>query len=259
MIALLLACRTTLVAPVPAPAADPTQAYADLLARVVTNEGFVDYDLLAVNRAPLDAYVAWLGRARNQPHTPDGGLAMYLNAYNALVLFSVLEHGRPASVKDVPGRWVSTPGAGFFVDTAFAVGRDHLSLWEIEHERIRRRSEDLRAHAAMNCASRSCPPMVRSVFKEKVLDAQLDRQMKRWINDPERGVRVDGDEAVFSPIFDWFSADFHLWTGGDDPCTTAAAYAQPELATNLKTLAARGCPHRFADYDWRLNDAKAAP
>ena len=146
-----------------------------------------------------------------------------------------------------------------FVDTAFDVGRDRLSLWEIEHERVRRRQEDVRVHAAMNCASRSCPPMMRSVYREKVLEAQLDRQMKRWVNDPARGVRIEGGEAVFSAIFDWFSADFHLWTGGVDLCTTAAAYAEPELAGGLKALSAAGCPHRFAPYDWRLNDTRGPP
>lgn len=255
MIALLLACRVAVDAPVPAPATDPSEAYEALLAEVITVDGYVDYDALSANRGPLDAYVAWLGRDKNTPKGATGATAMYLNAYNAFVMFSVLAHGRPASVLDVAGRWTGTPGEGFFFDDAFDVGRERLSLWEIEHERVRHRAQDVRVHAAMTCASRSCPPLARSLYREKTLDLQLERQMRRWVNDPARGVRVEGEVAVFPAIFDWYAADFHNWTGGDDLCTTATKYAAPALAQALATRGAAGCPHRFDAYDWQLNEA----
>ena len=78
--------------------------------------------------------------------------------------------------------------------------------------------------------------------------------MRLWVNDATRGVRVEQDEAVFSALFDWYARDFETWSAGLDPCTLAAQFAEPELAGQLTQLAELGCPRRFMDYDWALND-----
>lgn len=250
----LLACRDTLVAH-PVSARDPLKRWDAALNAVVTEDGLVDYDALEARRDDLDAFVAFLGR----PHALGGPKkmdrhALWLNAYNALVMFQVLERGRPESVLDVPGV-VPIPGSGFFLETDFRVGGERLSLSEIEHERVRMLELDLRDHAALNCASRSCPPLRASLYVQQGLPGQLDAQMRRWVNDPERGVRVDGEVAHFSAIFDWYARDFEFMSAGRDPCAIAATYADPPLSDRLLTLSERGCPRAFLPYDWSLNDA----
>lgn len=254
---LIAGCRIAMEPP-PAPADDPSAGYAALLAEVVDERGLVDYDALAANRAPLDAYVGWLGRPKGRSNDGDDRLADDLNAYNAFVLWGVLETGRPASVQDVPGRFFSKPGAGFFVERAYTLGYDHVSLWELEHERIRVRSMDVRVHAAMNCASQSCPPLRRELYDAKRISQQLTDQMHTWVNDP-RGIRVTPDHLEFSPIFDWFAKDFSFWTGHKTLCEVTAKYAEPALAERLDTLNTQGCPAPFFEYDWRLNDQALAP
>lgn len=255
MIALaLLGCRQTLEPP-PVAVKDPGRRWHLALQEVVTDDGLVDYDALEARREDLDAYVAFLGR----PNALDGPMkvdrhAFWLNAYNALVIYQVLERGRPASVLDVPG-WLPVAGSGFFVETDFRIGRERFSLADIEHERVRMIELDLRDHAALNCASRSCPPLRAGLYVQDGLPAQLDEQMRRWVNDPERGVRIDGDKAVFSAIFEWYARDFELMSAGEDPCTIAAAHADPPLAASLRALAERGCPRTYLPYDWSLNDA----
>ncbi len=251
---LLFACRATMSSDAEG-MGDPTAAWNSVLGLVVTPEGLVDYDRLERNRQALDEYVAWVGTPKAVPGRPDERLAFSLNAYNALVLFAVLEDGRPASVHDVPGRLFSKPGAGFFVERQFAVGNDLLSLYELEHERIRGRSQDYRVHGALNCASRSCPPLGSELFTGADLDAQLDVAMRRFVEDPERGVTVEEGTAVFSPIFDWYARDFTVWTVGKDLCAVAAKHARGPLASDLSALSKQGCPHRFRAYDWSLNDA----
>lgn len=258
VLASLAACRTPVDPRVDAPRGEPTVAYGELLARVVTDDGLVDYDMLEAERGPLDRYVAWLGKPRRVARA-NIRHAFWLNAYNALVLYGVLEAGRPDSVLDVR-HGVPVKGVGFFIQQAFLVDGQRQSLWEIEHERLRGRVMDIRDHGALNCASMSCPPLRNELYAggAAALNQQLRDQMAKWINDPVRGVRIEEGEAVFSPIFDWYAHDFDLFTAGDDLCTTAARFADPPLKGRLHRLAQQGCPHRFFDYDWALNDAGRA-
>ena len=249
-----LACRTTLTTDVD-PDGDPRKAYGKLLADVVTDDGLVDYDLLDKRRKALDRFVAWLatdeahmGKKAKQRH------AYWLNAYNALVLFQVLERDRPESVL-TPSGWIPKPGAAFFVETAFIVGGEAVSLSEIEHERVRMLELDYRDHAALNCASMSCPPLRAELYTPGELQNQLHDQMARWVMDDERGVRVEGDEAVFNPIFDWFARDFVFTSAGMDLCEIAATYATGSKQAQLQRISENGCAHRFFEYNWSLNDA----
>lgn len=247
-------CRT-LVGPDRAPPdADPSDAWDALLQRAVTPDGFVDYDVIAADPEPLDAFVAWLGKPRPKRDREAPRHAWYLNAYNALVIWAVLHDGRPASVRDVRG-WLPAPGAGFFVERAFLLDGHPTSLHEIEHEWLRGRVMDARDHAALNCASRSCPPLRAGLYTPDGLGEQLDAQMARWLADPERGLRVEGDTLVLSPIFDWFAWDFAHFTAEPDLCLALAGYADPPLDAALRAHAATGCRRRFFDYDWALNDA----
>lgn len=249
----LAACRPVMAPNTTPPKADPTSLWSETLSKVVTPDGMVDYDLLEAEREHLDAYVAWIARprrvARDNPQH-----AFWLNAYNALVMYAVLEDGRPASVLDVSG-WLPRPGSRFFFERAFIVQGQPTSLWEIEHERLRGRTMDIRDHAAMNCASASCPPLRPSVYRATQLDKQLKEQMAIWMADEARGVRVRRNQAWFSPIFQWFAHDFSFFTAGDDLCTTAARFSEGDRKDTLEALAEQGCPHGFFEYDWSLNDA----
>ena len=251
----LLGCRDAMYPKVSAPDREPAAEYEALLAEVVTDEGLVDYDRLEENRLPLDRYVAWLagknplrGKATGDHH------ATWLNAYNALVLFQVLERGRPASVRDVEGV-LPFAGSGFFYETAFRVEDNWVSLGEIRDERLRMMELDLRDHAAMTCAARSCPPLRRELYRRAELESQLRTQMRNWVGDEARGVRIEGKEAVFNPIFDWYARDFEFFSAGKDLCEISSNYVERSLAQELLDLSARGCPHRFSDFDWSLNDA----
>ena len=257
VIALLLGgCRTSMGPPDGTAALDAPYDWQDLLYEVVTPDGLVNYDLLEERREVLDQYVLWLADELNWSGkmTKDRHGA-YLNAYNALVLYQVLERDRPASVLE-PRRLLPVDGAAFFLETQFKVGHEWLSLSEIEHERVRQKELDIRDHAALNCASRSCPPLRNELYhsKQSLLRAQLDDQMTRWVMS-DRGVRIEDGVVVFNPIFDWYARDFHFWTAGRDLCDIAASYATGGLARELAALSDLGCPHRFFEYDWSLNDA----
>lgn len=252
--ALLAGCSVTVGPKVPPPKIDPSAAWEAVLHQVVDDDGYVDYDKLAAHRKPLDAYVAWLSTGR-MPIAGEARLAYQLNAYNALVLWLVLDVGRPASVLDVPPTafWPGGPGAGFYHQRMFRFGADRLSLARIENERIRNPAQDIRVYAAMNGGCRSDPPLRGALYRGDRIDFQLQDQMSRWIMDEDRGVRIEHGVAVFNPIFHHYAHDFATWTAGDDLCTIAAGFAWGDLQTRLESLADKGCPHRFFKWDGRLN------
>jgi len=251
----LTGCRRTMEADPALPASkEAVGAWGDALAKIVTDDGYVDYTALEQQRIPLTNYVAWLaseeaweGRVTKDWH------AQYLNAYNALVLFQILERGKPPNVREVRD-WIPVDGAAFFHFTQFELGVEFLTLSEIENERLRWKEMDYRDHAALNCAARSCPPMRPELYRTGQLKDQLEDQMSHWVMDDARGVRFDGDKALFNPIFDWYARDFSFFSVGEDLCTIASHYATGEKQLILEGLAAKGCPHAFYPFDWALNE-----
>jgi hypothetical protein len=170
------------------------------------------------------------------------------------VLFQVMERDKPDSVMHAR-YWLPIDGAAFFHFTQFELGVEHLTLSEIENERLRWKEMDYRDHAALNCASRSCPPMRAELYRTPVVRDQIEDQMNRWVADDARGVRFEGEKALFNPIFDWYARDFSFFSAGQDLCTLTAEHAKGEKKDTLERLAAKGCPHEFFAYDWALNQS----
>lgn len=230
-----------------APADDPTQAWGELLEQAVQDDGFVDYQVLRDDPAPLQAYVGWLALEPG-PLERDARFARAINAYNAFTLAGVLHHWPIESVRDVKLGPLGFWGAGFFVGQRFTLDGQATNLKDLEDDRIRAALQDPRLHAAINCASAGCPPLRDGLFTADDLDAQLDEAMRRFI---ETRVTLDGETVVFSQIFEWFGADFTDWTDHETICSYVAAYDDRFQTIDVS------CPHRFEPYDWSLNDKPA--
>jgi len=236
VIGLLTACRTV-VGPEVAPSEDPTQAWGAVLAEVVGDDGLVDYD--RVDRDVLDAYIGWTSEGR-VPRAKEQEAAFWLNARAARVMWLALEARAHGTLLDDRGK-------------AFTFGAERLSIDEIEDERLRLPLQDVRLHGGLWSATRTGPPLRDELWVGRLLDAQLDDQMTRWVDDPVRGVRIVDGAAVLDATFAAYPRDFHDWTAGDDPCTTAARFSARRA--ELVALAREGCPHGFAPADLALDDA----
>lgn len=252
---LLAGCGHDVPVP-PLPAADPTARWEARLNEVVTPDGRVDYDALRADPAALRDFVGWV--ARHGPESDhfrllddDRRLAWHLNSYNALVLWGVLEAGPIGSVHDVPAP-VGPPGTGFFGWWRFEVDGERTSLWRYEQAVILATYEEPLAHAALVCASRSCPPLRPDLYRKETLRTQLEDQMRRWVAGGG-AVAQEGDTFVFNAVFDWYADDFARWSGAATPCAAVRPWADEQLAGALD--AAPDCPHRFAPWDWALNAA----
>lgn len=250
---LLAACGHDVPMP-SSPRVDPSLRWQETLERVVRADGLVDYTLLRERRRVLEDFVGWVGA--HGPETDgfrllddDRRLAWHLNAYNALVLYGVLLAEPVGSVRDVPAP-AGPPGTGFFFWWRFRVDRERMNLHWYERGVILPTYQEPLAHAALNCASRSCPPLRPELYRAKDVDTQLADQMSRWVNGGGAVEREPGG-FVFNAIFDWYAEDFRAWAGAGSPCAAVRPYADEALARALDALP--DCPHHFAAYDWALN------
>ena len=161
----------------------PIEAYARVLERFVNDRGEVDFSALARDRADLEAYVIHVAG------TPFGDfaagherLAHYINAYNALSMYNVLDSGIP----DTHAGWRKVR---FFYLKELVIGGRLMSLYAFENDVIRKLGEP-RVHFALNCSARGCPILPRAPFTARGLEEELDRETRRFFSDM-RNLRVD--------------------------------------------------------------------
>jgi hypothetical protein len=175
-------------------------------------------------------------------------LAFWIDAYNVLAIDWIVRNHPVESIKDLGSLlwpvWRREAGR---------IGGRPYTLHQIEHEIIRP-LDDPRTHAAVICASTSCPALRREPWRADRLDAQLDDAMRIWMADREKGLRVEPTgEVTLSRIFDWFEEDFEA-AGG--VLTFAARYApEAEREWLERNPQARV---RYFEYDWRANDLESA-
>jgi hypothetical protein len=165
-------------------------------------------------------------------------LAFYINAYNAWILHEALAKYPTKSVKDL----LFT----FFLSKRLKVAGEQMSFNDLEKDAIRKKFNEPRIHFALNCASRSCPPLNREAFRGGQLDAQLEKLAVGFINSP-RGVdyKAGQKSAALSAIFNWYKEDFKA-AGG--PLAFINPRRKPPLPNDIKIT--------YQDYDWGLNEVK---
>jgi hypothetical protein len=149
----------------------------------------------------------------------------------------VLENYPIKSVRDI------APLFGVFTQPRIMLGGKKVSLNYLEKSILIPEFKDPRVHFAINCASASCPPLLDAPYSAAKLNAQLDAQSKAFANGS--GVRVSGNKAQLSKIFDWYSADFK-----------ASGEATGFLNKYRSEPIAAGTKLSYFEYDWSLNEAR---
>lgn len=244
MLILILVFATMLIMVTLSPgnSADINILYNELLARHVRN-GLVDYSGLKKEETILDNYLRDMERADMSKFSENGRFAFYINTYNAWTLKLVLgSYPEISSIKEIRNGYGSP-----WKIPLIKVGGKFLTLDDIEHSILRPEFKDPRVHFAINCASRSCPPLAARAYEGTTLDKQLSEAATKFINDRENNY-FKGDTLHLSRIFYWFRKDFD-----NDPIDFASRLARGELEKFIKN---RGdtIRIRYLPYDWSLND-----
>lgn len=218
-------------------------AFGSLLKAHVKN-GLVDYQGFKADEAALDVYLAYLANISPIDLDRSEQMAFYINAYNAWTIKLILMHYPGVeSIKDL-GTLFKSPWKKKFV----RLDGELVTLDHIEHDILRPKFHDPRIHFAINCASKSCPPLLSEPFTGSRLDGQLDGAARRFINDPHSNYQK-GDTLYVSRIFKWFAEDFD-----HDILGFFRSYAVGKLAAQIAD-AGNPIKIKYLDYDWSLNGA----
>lgn len=214
--------------------------YDRLLAKYVSDAGvkYAAWKSQPADMNALEEVVEEIGKENVEGQSTEEKLAFYLNAYNAWILHETLGKYPTRSVKDL----LFT----FFLSKRIRVGGKQMSFDELEKNVIRRDFAEPRVHCALNCASKSCPPLQPKAFRGDQLDGDLEALAVAFVNS-RKGVAVapDGKSAELSMIFNWYQKDFKS-VGG--PVAFINQRRQPPLPNDIKIT--------YQKYDWSLNEAQ---
>jgi len=205
-------------------------------------QGRVDYDGFKKDEALLNDYLSILGAVDPDSLPERHQFAYYINVYNAFTIKLVLtRYPGIDSIKDIGGVF-SSPWDQKFIPLKKGV----FSLDDIEHKILRPVYKDPRVHFAVNCASKSCPPLQNEPYDGERLDQQMNEQAREFINDG-RNTFFQGRTLFLSRIFKWFEDDF-----SENPVQFVRRYAAGDLKQQIDNSKDR-MDIRYLDYDWSLN------
>lgn len=221
------------------PRVDPTP-WDQILHQYVNQQHLVDYaKLKQKDWTKLRDFVASFGQPGPQRLSSAGQKALLINAYNAMTIEWIVENYPTKSIWNTPRP---------FKARRFRLAGEEISLDEIE-SRLREMG-DPRIHAALVCASLSCPPLRREAYVADMLDQQLDDNVREWLATPELNqFNPDKNEAIVSPIFKWYGKDFDSFPGGLRGFLIK--YGPPEAMAKLDKGTFK---ISFQNYNWGLND-----
>ena len=246
---LLGGCSTLVQSPASTPRVTLKEAergYARVLQRHVNDRGEVDFAALRDDTGgsgirALEGYVAAIAlTSLNAATTADARLAHMINAYNALSMYNVIASNIPRSHNG----WAKV---NFFILRKFEIGGTAMSLYAFENDIIRRLNEP-RAHFALNCSAVSCPQLPRAPFTAENLDAELDRETRKFFAQSQN-LRIDHATRTvfFNEILKFYTEDF---TPVHAP--SLIAYAQRYSGQNIPPDYATA----FMPYDWTIANSK---
>ena len=212
----------------------------------VDDEGWVDYQGWVKDSQNLHRYLEdIMSHHPNEKHwSKDERLAYWINAYNAFTVALILRNWPVESIKDIKS------GVGFINsvwDIKFiTIEGNEYDLNNLEHGIIRPKFKDARIHAAVNCASYSCPRLRNEAFVAERLDEQLDDQMRSFLSS-FRNDFSDPERPKISSIFKWYGDDFE-WQH-DKLRDFLAEFSPVELPQKPE--------FEYLEYDWGINAQSA--
>lgn len=218
--------------------------FADLLKRYVKH-GVVDYQGFKSEEEKLDGYLKVLKKTDTGRLSRNEQFAFYINTYNAWTIKLILgAYPGIKSIWDLGGRIIKWRSP--FRKKMVRIEGKTISLDYLEHGMIRPRFKDPRVHFAVNCASKSCPPLISEPYIGSILDQQLDASTRAFLHNPQRNY-LQANTLYVSKIFKWYAEDFD-----NDIVSFFLRFAQGELKEKL-IVQKDEIEVKYLEYDWSLN------
>lgn len=238
----------------------------DQILDLYVRDGLVYYKALQSERARLDRYVSSLDvpAATYDAWSPLQKQAFWLNAYNALVLQTVINR------YPIPGKAPQFPASsirqihGAFDKTKHQVAGKSVTLDEIEED-VLAEFKDPRLYLALGRGAVGSGRLRSEAFSGDRLEKQLESVAADFLMHDQM-IEIDRDAGVVSvtPILSWREAEFVAAydTGSTgvfaerSPIERAIiAFVQPRLLPLERDFVRQnGFRVVFHPFDWRLND-----
>lgn len=238
----------------------------DQLLDVNVRDGFVYYRAVRSDRGQLDRYIASLNVAKGayDGWPREDRIAFWLNAYNAIVLQTVVNHypiqGRSsmypaASVRQIPGA---------FDQAKHRLAGRSVSLDEIE-KAILPEFKEPRVYLALGRGAAGSGRLRSEAYAGPLLAAQLDAVQAEFVSN-QAMLRIDrlNEEISVTPVISWREAEFIAAydKGGEGPYAARSsieravlAFITPHLLRLEREFVQKNAFRLvFHQMDWRLND-----
>ncbi|MCX7550904.1 DUF547 domain-containing protein [Xanthomarina sp. F2636L] len=207
--------------------------WSTFLEKHVNSFGEVNYQAIQIDQDLLEASLKSFSKTKPESSwSKDETLAYWINAYNAFTIKLIIDNYPIKSIKDLKNPW----------DQKFIpIGKQSMSLNEIEHEILRKMNEP-RIHFAIVCASKSCPKLLNKAYLPSKLDLQLTVATEDFLSDESKN-NISKDQITISKIFKWFSEDF---TQNGSLIEFLNKYTSVQISKKAKK--------KFMNYNWELNE-----
>ncbi|MBO1256048.1 DUF547 domain-containing protein [Alteromonas sp. 5E99-2] len=223
--------------------------WAYIVANYVDETGSTDFARLAKSDdlARLKQVVEFISKTSPNTHpelfkAPNATMAYYINAYNALAMYGVIDRGIPDGFTSFIKR------AKFFKFRDVVIGGEETNLYDFENDVVRPLGEP-RAHFALNCMVKDCPRLPQVPFVAETLDEQLKQAAWEFFAKEKHFYRDDKNNAVYvSEILDFYTEDFVESGKTKDLGEYINRYVNTPIPDSYKI--------KFIDYDWRINAQK---
>jgi hypothetical protein len=207
----------------------------DIFLKEYVQDGKVDYKRLKNNFEDVNKLYKSLEAVNIGDLSKNETKALYINAYNIIVIRQITEYFPLKSALDKNG---------FFDKVKHNVGGEMLTLDQIEKGKVIIPFQDPRVHFAFSCAAASCPELANFAYTADKLDEQLDERTSNSINNADF-IKVKSNENLvrISKIFKWYERDFKM--KADDALSYINQYRKNKIPENYNV--------DFYEYDWSLN------
>ena len=243
---------------------DARRKNLDQILDLYVRDGEVYYRALKLERAKLDGYISAIASESIDNRSRDERLAFWLNAYNAIVLRTVIDHypiqGRSAAYPPRSIRQIS----GAFERLPHRVAGRTVTLDQIE-QTILPEFHDPRVYLALGRGAASSGRLRSEAFAPQRLEAQLTEVADECASHA-RCFSIDREngQVAISSIFSWREKEFSAAYAGAAPPAFASrspieravlAFVWPKLLTTEKeTVQKNTFQVTYLPFDWTLND-----
>jgi uncharacterized protein DUF547 len=243
---------------------DPTLTGLDLILDTNVRDGDVYYRALKSDRGKLDSYVASLTAAPVGAQSRETQIAFWINAYNALVLQTVINHYPiQGTSKDYPAKSIRQISGAFDRLTHRVAGRT-LTLDQIE-QTVLSEFRDPRIYLALGRGAHGGGRLHSEAYSAVNLEKQLASVASECVTRAQC-LQIDRENNKVSAgaIFSWREKEFTAAFADKAPAVFAnrspieraiLGFVQPKLLTTERQyLEKNQFQLAYIPFDWTLND-----